>query len=366
MSRKLLIFISWLFLLQLSLQCQAEQLKVVFLNPGHPMQNTTGRFWSNVTEFMNAAAEDLDLELVTIYSYRNHILMRSLFEQIVAQQPEYVVLVNEKNTILPLFKQLAAAKIPVFMLLNSFSDNELTQMTNKERSLYLGSIVPNNYQVGKALINDLIKLHKNKHPEVGEHKITNILALQGDLTTPASLERERGFFDYLKLNPHVQLIDNPVAQWSKRTAYLKVRGLLRRKQIDVIWAANDAMAFGAKQAVEEVKPDYPVIIGGINWDTDDKQYPVDISYGGHVVMGAFALVMLKDIYNQETTLSENFQQLDIFKSSNSDFAESFKQRLASRQFSGYDFSLFRKVNDQSLTFSIASLHASFTEIESNN
>jgi hypothetical protein len=50
---------------------------VVFLNPGYPTKIASGNFWLNVTQYMEAAADDLAIELITLYSHRNHILMKS-------------------------------------------------------------------------------------------------------------------------------------------------------------------------------------------------------------------------------------------------------------------------------------------------
>ena len=116
MYKKLLILIFSLLNLFCSAITYARDINVVFLNPGHPSDNATGKFWSNVTRFMEAASNDLDINLVTIYAYRNHVLMKSLTQQVIEQKPDYVILVNEKGIALNIFKEIAAHEIPVFML----------------------------------------------------------------------------------------------------------------------------------------------------------------------------------------------------------------------------------------------------------
>ena len=161
-SLKLVLLLVLLFQSSYSV---ADRFKVVFLNPGFPTENTTGSFWTNVTQFMDAAAEDLDIELVTVYAYRNHILMKSLIEEIAAEKPKYVVLVNEKGIALSIIKQLARYDIASFMLLNSLNEKDFVLLSAKEKRLLKGSVTPNNYNAGKKLLNGLVTLyksHKNK------------------------------------------------------------------------------------------------------------------------------------------------------------------------------------------------------------
>jgi hypothetical protein len=100
----------------------AERFKVVFLNPGYPTEIASGNFWLNVTQYMEAAADDLAIELITLYSHRNHILMKSWINDVLRKKPSYVILVNEKGIALALIKQLAQHNVASFMLLNNISE----------------------------------------------------------------------------------------------------------------------------------------------------------------------------------------------------------------------------------------------------
>jgi len=338
----------------------AKSFKVVFLNPGFPAQNHTGNFWSNVTLFMEAAATDLDIELVTFYAQRNHILMRSMIKDIVLQKPKYVVLVNEKGIALDIIKQLAANDIASFMLLNNLSSKDLSSLTRKEKQLLKGSVIPNNYSVGKKLFNGLVNLYPST-----PNKFITLLSLQGDYTTPASLERERGLADALKNNKNVKAIDSTVANWSKKQAYEKIKGILQHAHIDIIWTANDAMAFGAKKAIEESNIEYPIYIGGINWDIDDPHYPINLSYGGHVALGAQSLIMLKDIDNNHLVIDERHQVIDIFESSLSPYYKNFTQRLSQNKLEYYNFSRFSLSSAMPLTFTVENLSKTYEEHTAN-
>lgn len=336
--------------------CQSKaEFTVVFVNPGYENENPTGSFWSNVTRFMDAAANDLNIELVTIYAQRDRILMANLTEEVIAHSPDYVILVNEKGVAFNLIKQISTHDIPVFMLLNNIKKEKLALLSSKEISLIYGSLVPDNYAVGKKLINDLATMYESLPEKINNNTLRNIFALQGDHNTQASLERERGLIEGLLNNERLQYIDSTVANWSKRQGYQKVKSILKRNRIDIIWAANDSMAFGAKKAVLESKVEYPIMIGGINWDIDDSHYPVNLSYGGHVTLGAKSLIMLRDIHNNYLPENQRHQAINIFESSLNPAFNSFTTRLKNNLVDCYDFSKFSYASQNRLSFTIENL-----------
>ncbi|MBL4899498.1 MAG: substrate-binding domain-containing protein [Colwellia sp.] len=340
--------------------CQAgADFKVVFVNPGYKNDNPTGSFWSKVSRFMDAAANDLNIELVTIYAQRNRILMAHLTKEIIDYSPDYVILVNEQGAAFNLVKQVSAYDIPIFMLLNNISEEKLALLSSKEVGLIYGSLVPDNYVVGKKLINDLITMYESLPDKMDTNISRNVFALQGDYNTQASLDRERGLIDGLLNNKRLQHIDSTVANWSKQQAYQKVKGILKRTRIDIIWAANDAMAFGAKKAVLESKVEYPIIIGGINWDIDDSHYPVDLSYGGHVTLGAQSLIMLRGIHDNYLPENQRHQTINIFESSLRPAFHTFTKRLKNNALEYYDFSKFSYALKNKLSFTIDNLEKTF-------
>ena len=361
MLKKLVLSV-FLLHVYLALACksaESSEFKVVFLNPGHPEVNSTGKFWGNVSRFMHAAAKDLDIELVTIYACRNHILMKSLVDKIVEQDPKYVVVVNEKGVALNIIKQLARKNIASFMLLNNLTDKDYALLDADEKALLIGSVIPNNYRVGKRLLNEMVAQYQENYKGILQESPLKVLALQGDYTTPASLERTRGFTDALKAHNNIIVVDSTVANWSKEQAYSKVKGILKHAHIDLIWSANDAMAFGAKKAVLQSDSVHEMIIGGVNWDVEDPLYPVNISYGGHVTLGAKALTMLKDIDANTLPVDNRHQVIDIFTSSLSPNYHHFTDRLKRNDLDKYDFSKFSLTLKGNTEFSIESLNQSY-------
>ncbi|QBG37174.1 ABC transporter substrate-binding protein [Litorilituus sediminis] len=357
--QKVISIVLFSLLFSFSPVSHGEKFSVVFLNPGYPAENTTGYFWTNVTEFMQAAADDLDIQLTTIYAYRNHILMKSLVEEILRHDPDYVILVNEKGIAVNIAKQIAQHKVAIFMLLNDLDKAALNALSAEDKGFIVGSVTPDNYKAGKKLLQRLVAQGDSLHSS-GESVCTQkILALQGDYSTPASIAREQGLKDGLLALPKLALVDSSVANWSKQQAYQKVKGIMQRSRIDIIWAANDAMAFGAKKAVKEANLDYPVVIGGINWDVNDEQFPLDISFGGHVTLGAKAMTMLYDIHHQQLPVEQRHINIDIFESSENAAFLPFVDKLKDKRFAGYDFTLFTGKTGNKRQFTIENLTDSY-------
>lgn len=329
----------------------ADTLNVVFINPGHQSQNATGTFWSKVSLFMDAAAEDLNINLTTYYADRNHIFMTQLTSEVKKQRPDFVILVNEKGKALQMVKQLAPLNVPIFMLLNAFDENELTQLSPTEAANIVGSLLPNNRSAGEKLADALINLHLRKTAK----PYLYMLALKGDYVTAASNERHHGLMSSLSKRKNIALVDVAVANWSEPKAYAITLGILKRTPIDIIWAANDPMAYGAKKAVRDAKVNYPVTIGGINGDLHDELFPLDVSYGGHVALGAFAMIMLHDYQNKLLPNSQMHQEVNVFSQMSQQEILSLNKAFAHGKLSNYDFTQFSLGHANPIAFSFDKL-----------
>lgn len=317
----------------------AAGFNVVFINPGNVHGDETGKFWSDVDRFMQAAANDLNIKLTTLFANRNHIQMKQMARDIKRHNPDYVIIVNEKGVGTDLVKLIAPHDIPIFTLLNGFSETERSQLTAKQQKLLIGNLVPDNFLVGKALMQSLYQRHIKTHQKHGK---LEVLALIGDYRSWAATERQAGLVDEINSNNKLSLFDSPVANWSQTEAYRKVKGMLQRHNVDIIWAANDPMAYGASIAVREVGLSKQVTIGGVNWDLAYQNGPFDLSFGGHVTLGAKSLVMLADhraglMLNCEMHIKHN-----IFQSNNGNRLVRFLANTKGKNIESFDFFRFSK------------------------
>lgn len=91
----------------------------------------------------------------------------------------------------------------------------------------------------------------------------NIVALRG---IPTTLDNERweAFTGVLKQYPDIKILDGKYANWNRDDAFKMTQDFLTRfKDIDVVWAADDDMAFGVLKAIEQAKrTDIKEVFGG--------------------------------------------------------------------------------------------------------
>jgi hypothetical protein len=92
--------------------------------------------------------------------------------------------------------------------------------------------------------------------------------------------------------------------FSKEQAARKTPRVLRRyPQTRLIWSAGGGMAYGAAEGVRALGlvPGADVLIGGIDWSVPSLQAvrrgELAVSFGGHVLEGAWAMVLLHDYHH---------------------------------------------------------------------
>jgi len=334
----------------------AQKLDIIFINPGFESNNSTGDFWLNVSEFAKAAAYDLDMKLTVEYAQRNHIEVLNIAQKASLKQPDAIIIVNEKKAGVRLIKEIAKYDIPIFLLLNTLSNEELSKLTNKEKSLIIGSIEPNNFLAGYKLMHSLAALHGQKleyKSAINAKKEWNSVALLGDYVTKAAVERKKGLDKAVEELGNIKLIDAMPANWSEKEAYKRISGLSRRTHIDIVWAANDPMAFGAFSALQQNSTTNAFSVGGINWDINRVNAPIDISYGGHVILGGFAVVLVHDILKKYSPIQSI--ELDVFSSNKESYAKDFQTLIKTRSFNSINYLDFSLSSGKKKPFTVKAL-----------
>lgn len=267
---------------------------VLFLNPG----KTDEAFWISYSQFMQAAATDLGIDLRILYAQR-------MPELTVAQarlalqgpnRPDYLVFVNEQYVAPQILRLAEGSGVKLFMVNASLTANQMSLLG--ERADRLGSLVPNDEEGGYLMLKELIR----QHPPVAPGQVIELLAFSGLKITPSSQLREQGLMRALAEHPEVRLRQLVYGGWTGERAYEQAKLLLRRyPKVSLVWSANDEMAFGAMQAYSETGgvPGKDVLFSAINTSPAALQAKVDgrlsVLLGGHFTLGGWALVELHDI-----------------------------------------------------------------------
>ncbi|WP_390617005.1 ABC transporter substrate-binding protein [Maricurvus nonylphenolicus] len=329
-----------LYLLCNSSALMANPMHVVFINPGHAnLDNPTGHFWPEASRFAHAVAEDLDIQLEILHAERNAFRLQALVQDILKrpQKPDYLLLVNERFALTPIFDAIDKAGIPFFLAYNHY--NQTLHLQPKPRQTHkhwLGALVPDNefagYQLAKKLITSL------------KGEPARLLAFSGDDVTSASLLRVKGLKRALQEHPSAKLQYIMPGEWRYDIPQQRTPGLLRRHpDINLIWAANGAMGLGALKGSTQSLRLQKVNIASINWDQDEitalQNGDLYASVGGHFMTAGWSLIMLYDYHHGRDFIDDggSYQQRKIFEAVTRDNIQDYLPVLQTRQWQQLDY-----------------------------
>jgi ABC-type sugar transport system substrate-binding protein len=314
MKKKFII----LFTLLLITSVSFANINVTFINPGKSDET----FWLMVSEFMQASANDLEINLEIKYAERNFLGAVTIMKEIVARvnKPDYVVIVNEKLIAPRLLEISEEAGIKTFMILNGLTSEQIKSegKPREKHKKWIGSLIPDNEKAGYMIADNLIKEAHN----ILDKKVINMIAIAGNRVTPASVQRVEGLGRAIQENESINLLQILYAEWNEEEAYIMTNGMFNRYRfIDLIWAINDPTAFGAMRAVREERKELgkEVIVAGLNWSKEAieriKTGEMLCSIGGHFMVGGWSLVMIKDYHENLDFINKDSQgehQINIF------------------------------------------------------
>jgi ABC-type sugar transport system substrate-binding protein len=280
-------------------------IRVGFINPTGPPE-----FWLVVSATMQAAAAQLGIDVDIRYTERSYDKAIEVAREFLSQRPppDYLIATNDLGAGGPIIKLADAARVPIILLSNDLDQKQRAEY-GEPRTKYrywLGSIVPDHegggYGIAEAIFTEAARIKKTRPLKV--------LALTGDVDTPASNDRVRGLKRAIGvmsklLGPgSVELVKVQYLDWTENRAETSVREFVQKgPRIDALWAANDPMAFGALTALREAgyKPGIDVVVGGLNWSRAAIERvlrgEMAVTHGGHILGGAWAMVILRDYHD---------------------------------------------------------------------
>ncbi|MBB1409844.1 ABC transporter substrate-binding protein [Pseudoalteromonas sp. SG44-17] len=330
-------------------------LNITFINPGFAKQhdtsvNSTGEFWYKVASSMQAAANDLDINLTIHFASRNHIEMKALIAQAIKSKPDYLILVDEKKVLSDYLVSIKTNNIPIYFLLNRPDEVKL-RMLKQHNIDVIGSVVSGNRDGGYKLAQALYQQHQKRH--VGK---MNILALLGDHTTPAAIKRRAGLDDFLATHPDVTIVAEDVANWSMEQSFSKTLAFLNAvPNVNAIWCANDAIGFGAINALNTQQRRESAVVGGFNWDKAPlTNMNLDVSMGGHVLLGAYAMIAISDEIKKPQQFSLKHEDLTFF-TEKTPKAQQLIEHINQGKLHKIDFSKFSRSQAHPLKFTVDNL-----------
>ncbi|WP_319470331.1 ABC transporter substrate-binding protein [uncultured Pseudodesulfovibrio sp.] len=320
---------------------------VVFANPA--AQGDV--FFQPLTDFMQAAADDLGFELETYYGNRNHVIIDDNVQAIFKRDPlpDYVIAMNARGSGMTLLEKAKETGVKVAFINQGFlgEQRDLVGLPGEKYPNWLFEFLPDDTHAGWLLASTLIKTAKTGN--MGS-KI-QITAISGHESSAASTLRERGLKKALAEHPSATLNQTVHAGWKREQARKLAGALLKRyPETDILWSASDLMALGICDAVRaaHATPGKDILIGGVDW----ADFALDMveegaftaTVGGHFMDGGWALVMLYDHIHGIRIPATSTSHFSVITADN---VEQYRRHFGTNRWGEIDFRRFsRHLNPQ--------------------
>ena len=273
--------------------------------------------------------------------------------------PDYLIATNDLGAGGEIIRLADAAGMPMLLLSNDLSQKDWAEF-GQPRTKYphwLGSITPDHegagYGIAEAILTQAARI-KTIRP-------LRLLALTGDAETSASLERVHGLKRAIEvmttlLGPgSVELVDVCHLDWTATAAEATVRKFVSDgSRIDALWAANDPMALGAITALRDngYRPGVDVLVGGLNWSNEAVERVLNgdmvVTHGGHFLVGAWAMVMLRDLHDGRDFAEEDVRLQFPMGAIDRPIAQRFP-KIGEIDWRQIDFTRFSKTRNSAVT-----------------
>lgn len=272
-------------------------------------------FWLNTEKAAIKAAQDLGIKLQTIRIQGNPLRPTRVISALISasQKPDAVVFTNIKNTGKAVLDLLEKHHIPSVIYDNAFSPNDNIGLPGQEYRYWLGTISPDNYIASRTLTLELLN---QALKQFGESTPIEMVILEGNRASQTNAQRLLGMYDALSSFPEqVEIKQIFHSRFNPRHAYDATLAALKRyPKTKVVWAANDAMALSAAEAIKDagLVPGQDILITGFDLLPQViekiREGQIYNSYGGHFMAAAWSLVYLYDTLNGA---SEPYQEFDL-------------------------------------------------------
>ncbi len=323
---------------------------VVFLSPDD------SRFWQLVAGFMEAVAEDLEVDLEVQYDRESHRFSYLRMAKDVLsreEKPDYLLFMCKEHVTESMLRLADGAGVKTFTFNTDVPDAARASigMPRSVLSGWLGHLSPDNIAAGRSLVTLLGKQAEQLGLASGPS--IPMVALSGTLDSSATKDRNGGLLA-AAVQQRSELMQLVYANWSGTLAREKTEVLLKRYPNTVsIWSASDGMAMGAIEAARNAgrTPGKDLLVGGVDWEPEAlesiRQGELLVSLGRHFMGGGLALLLLHDYHHGQDfgDMSPDYVFRYKLEPATRDNVERVQRIMDSKNWSAIDFRRFSRVGE---------------------
>ncbi|NOI79985.1 diguanylate cyclase [Vibrio tubiashii] len=298
-----------LFFLLLPIQVMSAEIALF-------VPRTESASWQSQIRFAQAAANDLGVTLHVYDAENQPETMLKQVSQACEKGVDGVLFMNYEQIGEKLLTITEKCKIPSILFNTGFNSRDFLPRTKYR--YWIGEITPNDIKAGSVLAEQLL-LKAN-----GQINKVKMLVLNGNLKELSAIERNQGLYQFIRHNPSVTVVaeSDSNMSWGREEAKRQFKHFYQRHpEINMVWAASDTIALGARDAMRELElPLNSIYIGGVDWLPEALRVIEEgepyISVGGHFTEAAWSMILLNDYLDGHDFIAESTQFRSPFYSIN--------------------------------------------------
>lgn len=222
------------------------------------VKNLTNPMWIAVQEGAKAAAEEFGVNLTVLaptVADSNEEQLDEVSQSIAKKEDAIVLIPADSKGIVPGVEAANKAGIPII--------NVNTKVDTSTGAKVETFIAVENYTAAVSVAEKLVEMM---------NKEGTVIILEGKAGAQSSVDIVAGANDTFAKYPNIKIEASQSAQWSRAEAYTVTQNLLQSyPNVNAIFAANDEMAMGALEAVDEAGKTGQILISGLDANADARQ-----------------------------------------------------------------------------------------------
>lgn len=251
-------------------------------------------FWSNMSNFAQAAANDLNIDLTVYFAnYDDTAMLEKFREEARSDKKLDYVITMYAGEAANIIKEADELGIYTYIINAGVPDDErkIVEVPRQKYSHWLGEMIPDDVHSGYLVAKHLLLSAKKRGVPL------TVLPVNGNTEHEVPIARYAGLVKASQEIKGTTILPQINTYWDKNLAKQKtIEHLQQNKEIGIVWTAADFLANAVTAGAKSINR--KVLTGGIDWGNKEVEMvangDIQLSVGGHFMDAAWALILLHD------------------------------------------------------------------------